>query len=132
MFGLTDRVLVIIGGGLAVLLLLALVYTKITDHSTIKNLNHSLVQKTEELRAANQDLGTCRANRINLQSSLDEQNRALEALRSSSATREQELAVIAQRARNDAQNASNRASHILASPGSSCADADRIILENSR
>ena len=129
MFGLKDRVLAMIGGGLSILLAAALAYVWITSGATIREVRGQLTTAQADLKAARDDLTQCRANRITLEEANRLRNEAVDKARSESAGRIAELQRAAARAEGTATEARRAADRILAAKGTGdvCADADALI-----
>lgn len=130
-FGLADKALATIGGGVSLALAGALAFTTISKNSTINELRRSNITLTDERDGYLSDLTQCRTNRITLEDAARRQNEAVAEARSDSAERIARLERTSQRARGEANRARNDAERILAKEGtgSPCADADRLILE---
>lgn len=131
MFGLKDKVLAMIGGGLSIVLAGALAFVMISNHFAIKSLEseRNRAQELADDRLA--DLTNCRANRITLEDATQKQNEAVEATKAASVERITKLQDQAERAKREASSAQARADRILKSTGTgdACRDANTLILE---
>ena len=131
MFGLKDKVLAMIGGGLSIVLAGALAFVMISNHFTVKSLEaeRDRSQQLADDRLA--DLTQCRANRITLEEATRMQNEAVEEVRASSADRLSRLRAETVRAKREASTAKQDAERILKSTGTgdACQDASALIFE---
>jgi hypothetical protein len=123
-----------IASGLVVALLIALATVTLTKNGQIGELRRNVESLTKERDDARRDLVQCRANRLTLQEGIQRQNAAIEAARLQGEARAAELAGVAAQARQEAQNARQRANGILArrGTGNHCADAEAAIMEAVR
>jgi len=130
MFGLKDRVLAMIGGGLSILLAAALAYVWITSGATIREVRGQLTTAQADLKAARDDLTQCRSNRITLEDAARRQSEAVDKAKAESAVRIAELQRATARAEASATEARRAADRILAAKGTGdvCRDADALIL----
>ena len=130
MFGLKDRVLAMIGGGLSILLAAALAYVWITSGATIREVRGQLTTAQADLKAARDDLTQCRANRITLEDATRRQNEAVRLATATMAGRLKALEGAVALAGTNAAKARAGADRILAAKGTGevCADADALIL----
>lgn len=130
MFGLKDRVLAMIGGGLSILLAAALAYVWITSGATIREVRGQLTTAQSDLKAARDDLTQCRANRITLEEATRRQNEAVQLATATMAGRLKTLESAVALAGTNAAKARAGADRILAAKGTGevCADADALIL----
>ena len=130
MFGLKDKVLAMIGGGLSIVLAGALAFVMISNHFTVKSLEaeRDRSQQLADDRLA--DLTQCRANRITLEEATRMQNDAVDAAKALSADRIGKLHDLASKAKREASSAQAAADRILKSKGTGddCRDADDLIL----
>lgn len=130
MFGLKDRVLAMIGGGISIILAAALAYVWITSGATIREVRGQLTTAQTDLKAARDDLTQCRSNRITLEEATRRQSEAVDKAKAESAGRIVELQRATARAEASATEARRAADRILAAKGTGdvCADADALIL----
>ena len=85
---------------------------------------------TTERDNAKADLNQCRANRLTLEEATQRQNAAVDAAKAAGDARAAALTKAADQAKATAQAANARVAAILNRAGSTCADADALILEN--
>lgn len=136
MFGIGDKVLAMIGGGLSAVLGLALVFTVISKNAEIKGLdkaiNHPVTGYAVKLKNAHSDLATCKANRITIEDAARQQSEAVAAANAAGQQRIDTLARQLENAKAATRSADKRATAILAAkPGEDiCASADALILES--
>lgn len=125
---LMSRVGALLSAGLVAFLLVVVVVL------TFSNIgkSHEINDLKAERVVLQRDLAQCHTNTVTLQGSLTEQNARIEALGAEQTRRETLLRRQAETAQANAAAANTRAQRILQTHGSSCEDADRIILENSR
>lgn len=135
MFGLADKALAMIGGGLSIVLAGALAFTVISKNSEISTLQDSIHNpKTGyavKLQRATRDLTNCRTNRITLEEATRRQNEAVAAAQAEGNRRVQAVTGQLANARQATASAERRAAAIMAArPGEDqCASADALILE---
>lgn len=131
MFGLQDKVLAIIGGGLSALLLVILAYVAITDNATIRMLRKDKSDLEASVSRLTADRAICRANTSALQSSIDAQNSKIKDLQSSSDQRVARLEASLGQVSQAAKEAQKRADRILSEKGTNepCKDANDLILK---
>ena len=135
MFGIGDKVLAMIGGGLSAVLAIALAYVLISKNAEISSLdkaiNAPVTGWSARLSAATADLATARGNAAALGSQIDRQNEAIEALQSKAdaayaqgaAARSSALDKVAAANATVAKLANAKAG------ADACASADQLILE---
>lgn len=119
-----------IAGGVALFIAIALGLVILQKDSVIGELRRDNEAKAAALVIVQTDLNQCRSNRNSLQASLNEQNAAVERLRSEGEATATRLAGAAETARREALRANERVSRILATSGRSCEDADNLILNS--
>jgi uncharacterized protein YlxW (UPF0749 family) len=131
MFGLQDKVLAMIGGGLSIVLAAALAFVMISNHYTVKSLESQRDRAQQLADDRLTDLTQCRANRITLEDATRMANEAVDAAKAASAARVAKLQDAADQAKRDATAARKEADRILRSTGTGddCRDANTLILE---
>ena len=129
---LTSKIAGPIGAGLSVILAISLAAVILTKNATIAETHRQLASITAERDQAKADLNQCRENRITLEEATRRQNAAVEAAKAEGDARVAALTKAADQAKASAAAANGRAAAILNRAGSTCADADAIILENVR
>lgn len=129
---LTSKLAGPIGAGLSLILAISLGWVIITKNATISDTRRQLATASKERDDAKADLNQCRANRITLEDAAARQNAAVDAAKAAGDARLAAVAKARDQALSSATAANSRASAILAKAGSTCADADALILENVR
>ncbi len=76
-FNITSKIAAYIGGAVSLALIVAMVVMTISHKSAVKQLDRTIATLRTDLKQANLDLGTCRANTVTLNSAMDEQNSAI-------------------------------------------------------
>lgn len=127
---LTSKLAGPIGAGLSIVLALSLGWAIVSKNATIEEARKHLATVSKERDDAKADLGQCRANRLTLEDALSRQSAAVDAAKAEGEARLAALAKARDQALSSATAANLRASAILRRSGSTCADADALILEN--
>lgn len=129
---LTSKIAGPIGAGISIILAISLTAVIITKNATISEVRRQLGTVTTERDNAKADLNQCRENRITLEEATRRQNAAVDAAKSEGDARLAALSKAAGQAKASAAAANSRAASILNRGGSTCADADALILETIR
>lgn len=129
---ITSKLAGPIAGGLALILAITLAVVTISKNGALTEVRGQLATVTTERDNAKADLNQCRSNRITLEEAARRQNAAVDAAKVEGDARLVALAKVADQAKAEVASANARAKAILARPGSTCADADALILENVR
>jgi septal ring factor EnvC (AmiA/AmiB activator) len=82
-FNITSKIAAYIGGAVSLALIVAMVFMTISHKSAVRQLDKTIASLRADLKQANTDLGTCRANTTTLNNAIDEQNSAIADLYSS-------------------------------------------------
>lgn len=118
-----------IGVGLIAVLGAVLLFVVISKNDTINDQARIIQGQGQRIEQLNRDLGTCRANRITLQSEISNQNAAIERLRAEGVQREANLARVRDQAANRERDLQSRITRIQNSNPQSCEEIDDLILE---
>jgi len=129
---ITSRIAGPIAGGLALILAIALTVVMVSKNATIGELREQLATTARERDNAKADLVQCRANRITLEDATARQNAAVDAAKVAGDARAAALAKVADQAKATAAAANARASAILNRKGSTCDDANGLIMGEVR
>lgn len=132
--GLTARVVGMIGGGVILILTLALIYITLTKNAEIRSLNKNVTRLEARVGQLTSDLATCTGNTARLNQAIDAQNRSLADLADRAAVGARQAAVMrAELAKAKINNDAKLARIAKASAGADqCASTDALILENAR
>lgn len=125
---LRGPIVSLMSAGLATLLLVFCISLWFQKEGLETDLEHTKA----ELVISQRDLAQCQTNRVSLQGALNEQKARIEALGREANQRETRLRTQAETAERNARVVVERAQRILSASGSTCEDADRLILENTR
>lgn len=134
MFGIKDKLLAMLGGGLSLLLGIALVVTLISKNATIHAQQRLITAQNSRIEILERNYATCRANNGTLEAGIARQNAAYSALQAQAAQRQALAAGDVERASSAARTAAERASVLsrrVAGPDQ-CRSADELILESLR
>lgn len=135
MFGLKDKMLAMIGGGLAMVLLVALIWVTVSKNNAIGDLNNRITALEAEIQVAQNDLAICQGNTANLTAGIERQNAAVATLEAEGRVRDErgKAALAAVRRENEALAAATRAViDFQPRPGEDiCVAADRMIRESA-
>jgi len=134
MFGLKDRLVAMLAGGAAFMLLVALVMVTISKTATIHTLERQAKVLNTELKACNATVTALRGNQAALKQSIAAQNSAVERLEAKAAALHQAGLVERQRAAVAVTTANANAARLAARKAgpNMCASADALILEESK
>lgn len=134
MFGLKDKVLAYIGGGLALALLIALTVVTLTKNATIRALEEQVEQIDGERMRCVADKATLQGNQSRLEASITEQNRSVEAAAAAAEGKYQQAAAERVAASDAAMSAQQKAALIasakLKDQAGLAAATDALILES--
>lgn len=132
MFGLKDKVLAIIAGGLALVCLLTAIYMWIGKNELERQIEKPGTGWRARLDACNADRATLKANQSTLEASLQRQSASLEAMRAAAATQAAQHAQERERAAAQVRTAQERAAALgrRQSGPDMCRSADELILES--
>lgn len=137
MFGIGEKVLAMVGGGLSLVLGAVLAFTIISKNSEIrtleKSINDPVTGYAARLKLAQSNYDQCKANRITLEDATARQNAAVAAVKAEEKERLDALGRQLQTAKVATRSAEKRAAAIMAAKPTEdqCASADALILENT-
>lgn len=134
MFGLSARIVGMVGGGVILILTLALAYITLTKNAEIRSLNKNVTRLETNLSRVTADLATCRGNTARLDQAIDAQNRSMAELVAKAAVQARQAdALLGELAKARINNDAKLARIAKAVAGADmCASADALILENVR
>ena len=127
---LTSKLAGPIASGLCLILALARAWVIVSKNGALDEVRGQIRTVTTERDNAKADLNQCRANRLTLEEATQRQNAAVDAAKAAGDARAAALTKAADQAKATAQAANARVAAILNRAGSTCADADALILEN--
>lgn len=128
----TSRLAGPIGAGVSLILALSLGFVVLTKNATIAELRRDKATLTADLSNARADLQQCRANRITLEDAANRQSSAVAVANAAGAKRLEALGGELVKAEASTKAATARAAALLARKGSTCNDADALIMEATR
>lgn len=132
MFGLTDKIAALAGGGLSIALAGALVFVWVGNKATLASKNAEISALKSERESYRQSWEDCKANQRILEVTIESQNDAINQVRSASAARVEALEKVADNAESNAARARREAQRIMNSKASTenlCDAANALILE---
>jgi hypothetical protein len=130
MFGLGDKMLAIVGGGLSVVLALALAFTLLSKNAEIRHLVKERDNVAQRLDACQRDNGTLLANQGALENSVEAQNHAIQQSEAKASLKAAQHANERVEASVQAQNAARKAAALAKAVPQAleCQGADQFIL----